>query len=141
MTDYDIVIVALSVDDGGGFLGVVPDLPGCVSDGDTRDEATRNTEQAIYDWINENERLERPLAKPGAFKGRIVAQIEGLAHRVNELENALGAYRHVDDRITSLSRQIAEILEHVEHSATNDRFASFASIPNGDSSASSSPSH
>jgi hypothetical protein len=30
---YTIVIGRLSVEDGGGYLAYVPDLPGCMSDG------------------------------------------------------------------------------------------------------------
>jgi antitoxin HicB len=42
-----IVIEALSDEDGGGFLATVPDLPGCASDGATREEAARNIADAI----------------------------------------------------------------------------------------------
>ena len=33
---------ALHAEDGGGYLAVVPDLPGCMSDGDTPAEAVQN---------------------------------------------------------------------------------------------------
>lgn len=36
MGDYEVRISALSKDDGGGFVAVVPELPGCMSDGETR---------------------------------------------------------------------------------------------------------
>ena len=45
--DYTVVIEPLSEEDGGGFVATVPDLPGCMSDGDTREEAARNIEDAI----------------------------------------------------------------------------------------------
>ena len=45
--EYAVVIEPLSEEDGGGFLATVPDLPGCMSDGDTREEAARNVEDAI----------------------------------------------------------------------------------------------
>ncbi|MGH1356548.1 MAG: type II toxin-antitoxin system HicB family antitoxin [Thalassovita sp.] len=34
-TDYPIVLVPLCEEDGGGFAAYVPDLPGCMSDGET----------------------------------------------------------------------------------------------------------
>ena len=34
-TDYEIKVKQLPPEDGGGFLAWVPDLPGCMSDGDT----------------------------------------------------------------------------------------------------------
>ncbi len=38
--EYPVIISPLSEDDGGGFLATVPDLPGCMSDGETPEEAT-----------------------------------------------------------------------------------------------------
>ena len=37
--DYAVLIEPLSEEDGGGFVATVPDLPGCMSDGDTREAA------------------------------------------------------------------------------------------------------
>ena len=45
--EYAVVIEPLSEEDGGGFIATVPDLPGCTSDGHTREEAARNIEDAI----------------------------------------------------------------------------------------------
>ena len=39
--------------DGGGYLAIVPDLPGCMSDGETRELAARNVADAIEAWIEE----------------------------------------------------------------------------------------
>ena len=39
---YPVTIVPLSVDDGGGYAAVVPDLPGCMSDGESPEEALAN---------------------------------------------------------------------------------------------------
>ena len=38
--DYHFEIRPLSQEEGGGYLITFPDLPGCMSDGDTPDEAT-----------------------------------------------------------------------------------------------------
>ena len=51
--EYPIVIEPLAAEDGGGFLATVPDLPGCMSDGETREEAARNVDDAIACWIEE----------------------------------------------------------------------------------------
>ncbi len=48
---YPVVITPLTVDDGGGFAAAVPDLPGCMSDGETPAEALRNVREAIDTWI------------------------------------------------------------------------------------------
>ena len=62
--DYAVVIDPLPEEDGGGFLATVPDLPGCMSDGDTREEAARNVEDAIASWLEEARALGREIPKP-----------------------------------------------------------------------------
>lgn len=49
---YSIMVEPLSAEDGGGFLATVPDLPGCMSDGETEVEARQNIQAAINDWIS-----------------------------------------------------------------------------------------
>lgn len=39
--------VVLEREQDGGFIATVPTLPGCVSQGDTRDEAMKNVREAI----------------------------------------------------------------------------------------------
>jgi predicted RNase H-like HicB family nuclease len=72
MTSYPIVIVELPEDDGGGFLGAAPDLPGCLSDGATPDEALRNTQAAIAEWLAAARAVGRqvPPAGTAAERGR-----------------------------------------------------------------------
>jgi predicted RNase H-like HicB family nuclease len=39
--------VVLEPSDEGGFTALVPSLPGCISEGDTAEEATKNIRDAI----------------------------------------------------------------------------------------------
>lgn len=39
--------VILTTSDEGGSTAIVPSLPGCISEGDTREEALRNIQEAI----------------------------------------------------------------------------------------------
>src|SRR5262245_48071245 len=39
--------IVLEPSDEGGFTATVPALPGCISEGNTREEALRNIEEAI----------------------------------------------------------------------------------------------
>lgn len=39
--------VILQPSEDGGFTAIVPALPGCISEGDTREEALRNIREAI----------------------------------------------------------------------------------------------
>ncbi len=38
--------------DEGGFVASFPDLPGCLSSGETVEEACRNAEEAKLEWIS-----------------------------------------------------------------------------------------
>ncbi len=61
---YPVLIQPLSEEDGGGFLATVPDLPGCMSDGETPQEAVTNVQDAILTWIEAAEDLGHPVPPP-----------------------------------------------------------------------------
>ena len=74
---YSIVIEPLPVEDGGGFVATVPDLPGCMSDGETLEEALANVRDAVAAWIEEARALGRVVPEPSrhvAQSKRAVAQ-------------------------------------------------------------------
>ena len=51
------------------FIAEVPELPGCMAHGDSREEALRNAEDAISLWIEVAERRGRPIPEA---KGRVL---------------------------------------------------------------------
>ena len=62
--DYSVEISTLSEEDGGGFLATVPELPGCMSDGETQEEALANVRDAIVAWIATAKELGRKIPEP-----------------------------------------------------------------------------
>jgi antitoxin HicB len=62
--DYPLSIEPLPAEEGGEYLAIVPDLPGCMSDGPTREMAARNVEHAIAAWIEEAVALGRNIPTP-----------------------------------------------------------------------------
>ena len=62
--DYEVDIRPLTADDGGGFIAIVPELPGCFSDGETPEEALRNAYDAIGCWMEAAEEMGRPVPEP-----------------------------------------------------------------------------
>jgi predicted RNase H-like HicB family nuclease len=48
---YPLIVEPLSEEDGGGFLARAPDLPGCMSDGESPEEAVINARDAVVAWI------------------------------------------------------------------------------------------
>lgn len=64
MNAYPIVIEPLAPEDGGGFVAIVPDLPGCMSDGETPVEAVTNVQDAIVQWIETARDLGHKVPEP-----------------------------------------------------------------------------
>ena len=62
--DYPVFIEPLAAADGGGFLATVPDLPGCMSDGATPEEALKNVQEAIVSWIEAAKEWKQEVPKP-----------------------------------------------------------------------------
>jgi predicted RNase H-like HicB family nuclease len=62
--DYPVVIEPLPAEDGGGFVATVPDLPGCISDGESPEEALANVRDAVAAWIEEARALGRAVPEP-----------------------------------------------------------------------------
>ena len=57
------MIVSWSEDDQC-YLVSVPDLPGCMSDGATPDEAVDNVKKVIAEWIDTARELGRAITEP-----------------------------------------------------------------------------
>ena len=49
---YSVTVTPLSDDEGGGFLALIPDLPGCMGDGETEMEAIADVRSAALCWVD-----------------------------------------------------------------------------------------
>lgn len=61
---YGHIISPLSIDNGGGYMITFPDLPGCISDGETMDEVLANGRDAFNAWIAAQFDLKRHIPEP-----------------------------------------------------------------------------
>ncbi len=61
---YAIIVEPLAAEDGGGFVATVPDLPGCMSDGESPQEAVANVQDAIMTWIEAAKDLGHKVPEP-----------------------------------------------------------------------------
>jgi antitoxin HicB len=68
--EFPVIIEPLARAGGGGLLAAVPDLPGGISDGETREMAARNVEDAIASWIEESIGRKVPEPKRLALAAR-----------------------------------------------------------------------
>jgi len=64
--DYPFTIRQLSLEEGGGYLIEFTDLPGCMSDGDTIEEAINNGYDAVKCWLEAAKALGRKIPQPNA---------------------------------------------------------------------------
>ena len=66
MTKYEIILY-WSADDNA-FIAEVPELAGCMADGETRADALKNAERVIAEWIEVAQEMGREIPVP---KGRL----------------------------------------------------------------------
>jgi predicted RNase H-like HicB family nuclease len=59
---YELIIYWSKEDDS--FIVEVPELPGCMADGQTYAEAVTNAEEVINEWIETARKLGRPIPEP-----------------------------------------------------------------------------
>ena len=71
--------------EGGGFLVTFPDLPGCMSDGESVEEAIANAADAENEWLLATKEWDRPSEKPGRFVARMPQWLyKGLQHNAHK---------------------------------------------------------
>jgi predicted RNase H-like HicB family nuclease len=62
--DYQVDVSPLAAELGGGFVAIVPELPGCMSDGETPQDALSAAYDAIDCWVAEAARVGRAVPQP-----------------------------------------------------------------------------
>ncbi len=67
VSKYEIIIYWSKEDKA--FIAEVPELPGCMADGETYQDALSNVEVIMQEWIETARELGRPIPQP---KGRLV---------------------------------------------------------------------
>jgi antitoxin HicB len=67
LKDYPFTIRPLTGEEGGGYLIEFPDVLGCMSDGETPEEAIANGRDALKCTLLTLKELRRPIPRPGAF--------------------------------------------------------------------------
>ena len=59
---YELIIYWSEEDKA--FIAEVPELPGCMADGETYEQAVKNVRQVIEEWIETAQELGRPIPEP-----------------------------------------------------------------------------
>lgn len=66
MFKYEVIVYWSSDDET--FIAEVPELPGCMADGSTYEEAIKNVQVIISEWIDTAKELNREVPEP---KGKL----------------------------------------------------------------------
>jgi antitoxin HicB len=111
---YPFTVHHLSIDDGGGYLIEFPDLPGCMSDGETIEQAITNGQDAMRCWMHAAQEAGRAVPKPGEFEkqsGKWVQRVPKSIHlRLAEKAKTEGVSLN-----TLVIAILAEALGHPRH--------------------------
>ncbi len=67
MSKYEVIIHWSDEDDA--YVAEIPELPGCMADGSTYQEALAHAEVVIDEWIETAQELGRSIPEP---KGRLI---------------------------------------------------------------------
>jgi len=123
--DYPIIISKLSDEDGGGYMGQAPDLMGCMSDGETPEEALANTQDAVLEWLDtaKDRGLEIPAPHSKAAAAR--RERDDLLAALRDLTDGID---HIDGKLEDLTRRLTEIEDRIENMDAWDRFASVTGV-------------
>lgn len=76
---YPIAVRPLSLADGGGWLAEVPDLPGCMSDGDTPEQAIAHVQDAVRSWLLTAQELGRVVPDPSPDMATAIRRLDNAA--------------------------------------------------------------
>lgn len=108
--NYDILIRPLPEEDGGGFVGYVPDLQGCMSDGDTPEEALRNTLEAMTEWLDLHNQTGRNIPEAGSAVKRGIKRQEALISAIHVLTETNGA---LQDHVEEVEKAMSHLLDMI----------------------------
>ena len=70
--EYPFTVRRLSEDDGPGYLIEYPDVPGCMSDGGTPEEAIVNGKDALRGMLLTMMEFKDPIPEPGSSMALVV---------------------------------------------------------------------
>ena len=78
--DYPITLSPIPEDEGGGYMVTIPDLPGCVADGETVEEAIAEARDAFEAWTIAEREDAGTLPAPKTYSGQFVQRIPKTPH-------------------------------------------------------------
>ena len=78
--DYPITLSPIPEDEGGGYMVTIPDLPGCIADGETVEKAIAEARDAFKAWTTAEQEDVGTLPAPKTYSGQFVQRIPKTLH-------------------------------------------------------------
>jgi|LFRM01.1.fsa_nt_gb antitoxin HicB len=87
---YQVVLTPLKEEDGGGWLATIPDLKGCMTDGETQEEALINLLDAKKAWIKTAIKRGQQIPLPRSYEdeeysGKFTLRLPRFLHKAISL--------------------------------------------------------
>ena len=112
--EYPVVIHPLTEEDGGGFIAIAPDLPGCMGDGATAEEALKDAYRAVDEWIDEAQRLHRAVPAPDTYAKQKMNERAQLAEILKKQERLLASQdKIINEKLESAKRELESLSSDV----------------------------
>ena len=79
--NYPFEVRLLTKEEGSGWVVTFPDLPGCMSDGETPEEAVENAIDALECWLEANKEWGRDIPEPNSeYSGKFIQRVPRSLH-------------------------------------------------------------
>ena len=103
---YPFMTRVLLPEEGGGYLIEFPDLPGCMSDGETLEEAIENGKDALQCWLE------------AAADGQEIPEPGSSPTWIQQVSNHV--HRQLSQRAEAEGRSLSELVALILDQATDD---------------------
>lgn len=83
---YSVKLTPISEEDGGGWLAEIPELKGCMTDGETPEEALKNIEDAKIAWVTTALKRGQTIPLPNSddnneYSGKFTLRLPKFLHK------------------------------------------------------------
>ncbi len=112
---YRFILAPLSSESGGGWVAQVPELPGCIEQGETPEAALAAAKEAIADWIDyakaEGLSVPDPLPPYGKFSGKFTIRLPRSLHgRLAGISGGVSLNQYILDRLSGANNEMVTSL-------------------------------
>lgn len=102
---YPVLVQSLPESEGGGYLATFPDLPGCMGDGETYEEAIADLILAMDEWIAAAEARGMRVPEPRELVEKAQAALQEQDDTVERLQEEVGRLQEEVARLRAITKR------------------------------------